>query len=190
MPLIVARTFAPIDSWLKSSIIKSQGKITVSDRIPSPQTQAVPQMLRRSPAQAASVIGMAVVVAIIIGALYLAQATVTATTGSELLELQRTRDFLQRANSDTEAQIALKSSVSTLRGKAQQLGFRPADPDDLVYMVIEGYSPVRTTPTPMVSPTPSRLYDETFAGWLEQQWSQLLLQFEAWMGGTPATPRP
>ncbi|HRE49496.1 MAG TPA: hypothetical protein PLD47_17355 [Aggregatilineales bacterium] len=153
-----------------------------SERLSTPKTQVLPQTTARPPAQAAAVIGLAVVVAIIIGALYLAQATVTATTGSNLIQLQRTRDFLQRANSDSEAQIALKSSISTLRGRALELGFRPAEPADLVYLIVEGYTPNRATPTPMITPTPARLYDETFAGWLEQQWASLVMQFEAWMG--------
>ncbi len=156
----------------------------------SPPKQAVPQMPWRSPAQAAAVIGLAAVVAIIIGALYLAQATVTATTGSELLELESTRSFLQRANSDTLSQIALKRNISILKGRAQELGFQPAGPDQLDYIVVKGYTPFRDTPTPQATAVPTYVYDETFNGWVQQQWNLLVKQFEEWMGHGQSTPHP
>ncbi len=141
----------------------------------------------RSPTQAIAIIGLIMVVAIFIGALYLAQATVTATTGSNLLELQRTREFLQRAIGDMQAQIAQQRNINTLRGRAQQLGFAPAAAQDLEYIVVEGYSPIRATPTPFLTPAPTLVYDETFEGWVRQQWDALLRQFEQWMnsGSTP-----
>jgi hypothetical protein len=137
----------------------------------------------RSPTQAIAIIGLIMVVAIFIGALYLAQATVTATTGSNLLELQRTREFLQRAIGDMQAQIAQQRNINTLRGRAQQLGFAPAAAQDLEYIVVEGYSPIRATPTPFLTPAPTLIYDETFEGWVRQQWDALLRQFEQWMNG-------
>ena len=42
----------------------------------------------------------------LIGALYLAQATTTVSTGQQLLQLESTRDYLQRTNEDIDAQIA------------------------------------------------------------------------------------
>ncbi|MCE7949122.1 MAG: hypothetical protein DYG88_17010 [Chloroflexi bacterium CFX4] len=149
----------------------------------TPIRQAVPQMPWRSPTQAIAIIGLIMVVAIFIGALYLAQATVTATTGSNLLELQRTREFLQRAIGDMQAQIAQQRNINTLRGRAQQLGFAPAAAQDLEYIVVEGYSPIRATPTPFLTPAPTLVYDETFEGWVRQQWDALLRQFEQWMNG-------
>lgn len=152
--------------------------------------QAVPGVQSRSPAQVAAVIALAVIVAIIIGALYLAQATVTATTGSELIALQRTREFLQRANADTLAQIALRRNLTTLLGRAQALGFVPAGPDQLVYIVVQGYHPERATPTPHATAAPTYVYDETFTGWVQQQWNILVGQFEQWMGRNQPTPAP
>lgn len=149
----------------------------------TPIRQAVPQLPWRSPTQAIAIIGLIMVVAIFIGALYLAQATVTATMGSNLLELQRTREFLQRAIGDMQAQIAQQRNINTLRGRAQQLGFAPAAAQDLEYIVVEGYSPIRATPTPFLTPAPTLVYDETFESWVRQQWDALLRQFEQWMNG-------
>ncbi|RMF49798.1 MAG: hypothetical protein D6749_12315 [Chloroflexota bacterium] len=152
----------------------------------TPIRQAVPQLPWRSPTQAVALIILIVIVAIFIGALYLDQATVTATTGSNLLELQRTREFLQRAISDMQARIAQQRNINNLRGRAQQLGFVPAAAQDLEYIVVEGYSPIRATPTPLLVPTPTLVYDETFEGWVRQQWDLLLRQFEQWMNGDSA----
>jgi len=124
---------------------------------------------------------------VIIGALYLAQATTTATTGEELQELQSTRDYLQRANEDTKAQIAGQRNISVLRGRAQALGFVPVTADKLQYLVVAGYSPFRATPTPVVTPEIVYVYDETFSGWVQQQWNALTRQFEAWSGPVKAT---
>lgn len=154
----------------------------------TPAKQALPQTPFRSPSQIAAIVGLIVVVGIVIGALYLAQATVTATTGSELLQLLRTREFLQRANADTVAQIAQKRNISTLRGRAQELGFEPATSAEIQYIVVDGYTWPRATSTPAIEPTPSFVYDETFTGWVQQQWNALLRQFEQWMGR--ATPVP
>ncbi len=133
---------------------------------------------------------LVMVVAVIIGALYLAQATTTATTGEELQQLQSTRDYLQRANEDTAAQIASQRNISVLRGRAQALGFTPVTADKLQYLVVAGYAPVRATPTPVATPEIVYVYDETFGGWVQQQWNSLTRQFETWSGSIQATPTP
>lgn len=144
----------------------------------------------RTQTQTAAIIALILVVAIIIGALYLAQATTTATTGRELAQLGATRDFLQQQNEDTSANIALHTSITTLRGRAQTLGFIPVDPDHVEYLVVSGYAPDRATATPVITPAPTFVYDETFNGWVQKQWDILVRQFEAWSGNSTPTPEP
>lgn len=144
----------------------------------------------RTQTQTAAVAALVMIVSIIIGALYLAQATATATTGQHLQDLSATRDYLQRANEDTSAQIAYKKDINTLRGRAQELGFLPVGPDRQQFLVVPGYSPIRATPTPEITAEPTFVYDETFNGWVQQQWNALLKQFEAWAGRDNATPVP
>jgi cell division protein FtsB len=136
----------------------------------------------RMQTQTAAFLALGTVVAIIIGALYLAQATVTATTFSELGQLERTLDYLRRENDDVMAQIAQERNLSKLRGRAQSLGFFPALSEDHEYIIVPGYSEVRATPTPTPNPEPTPVYDETFEGWAQAQWDNLVRQFEAWMG--------
>src|SRR5258708_6517758 len=144
------------------------------DPVPSNKAFTKSQAVRPTPPrrrrQVAAIAALVMVVAVIIGALYLAQATTTATTGEELQELQSTRDYLQRADEYTNAQIAGQRNISVLRGRAQALGFVPVTADKLQYLVVAGYSPFRATPTPVVTPEIVYVYNETFAGWVQQQW--------------------
>ena len=164
----------------------------MAEKKPSLSQQALPQMPWRTPTQTAAIIALVLIVGVIIGALYLAQATSTATTGRELENLAATRDTLQRANEDLSAEIAGKRDISTLRGRAQALGFVPVGPDRIEYLVVNGYLPNRATATPEITPEPTFVYDETFNGWAQKQWNTLMNQFEAWRGRDTmtATPRP
>ncbi|MCC7449298.1 MAG: hypothetical protein IT324_17910 [Anaerolineae bacterium] len=162
----------------------------MTEQKPTWLQQAVRQAPWRTQTQTVAVVALGLVVAIIIGALYLAQATVTATTGRQLEQLSATRDFLQRAIDDANSEIALKRNINTLRGRAQALGFAPVGPEKLEYLVVDGYSPARATPTPAATAAPTYVYDETFNGWVKQQWDAMLKQFEAWAGRDKATPTP
>jgi hypothetical protein len=155
-----------------------------------PLQQAVRPAPWRTQTQTAAIIALVLIVAIIIGALYLAQATVTATTGRELEDLSGTRDYLQRANEDLIAEIANRRSITNLQGRAQELGYVPITADDVEYLVVNGYTPNRATPTPEVTAEPTYVYDETFNGWVQQQWDNLVKQFETWTGRDRATPTP
>src|SRR5215510_5015654 len=132
--------------------------------------QAIRQGLGRNQSQNAAVIALVVVVGVIIGALYLAQATITTTTGTQLQALDVTRDYLQRANEEVQAEIAFKRNLNTLRGRAQELGFVPIETDKSKqeFIVVPGYSPSRATPTPAPTIAPTLVYDETFNGWVKQ----------------------
>src|SRR5437868_5629755 len=143
-----------------------------------PLQQAMRPMPWRTQTQTAAIVALILIVAIIIGALYLAQATVTATTGRELEDLSKTRDYLQRGNEDVIAEIANKRSITNLQGRAQELGYLPITADQIEYLVVNGYAPNRATPTPEVTAQPTYVYDETFTGWVQQQWDSLVKQFE------------
>ncbi len=110
----------------------------MAEKKPALTQQAGRQMPWRTQNQTLAILALVMVVGMIIGALYLAQATTTATTGRELQNLQSTRDYLQRANEETNAEIAGKRNIVDLRGRAQNLGFVPASSDDIQYVVVDG----------------------------------------------------
>ncbi|MBX3082522.1 MAG: hypothetical protein KF716_12870 [Anaerolineae bacterium] len=158
-----------------------------------PKSQAFRQMpWQRAQTQTTLLIVMVIVVSLIIGALYLVQATVTATTGDQLIRLREERDQLSRSNEDMESQIAFKRNLAVLTGRAQALGFSQASSDDMRWVVVDNYTRLRATATPIITPVPTNAYTETFDGWVRDQWGHLVQQFEAWAGSRSAqgTPQP
>ena len=133
--------------------------------------------------QAVALLTLSFFVAIVIGALYLTQASAVSTTGRQLEELIAERNTLEQANEQFRAEIAGFQSVPRLEQRARELGFAMAGGGDIEYLVIVGYDPDRE---PMLTPLPEEapqvdtapVYDETFLGWLQQQWDSFTTQIE------------
>jgi cell division protein FtsB len=144
--------------------------------------------LRRAPwrtqRQALALVALGFFVAIIIGALYVSQAANLSTTGRQLEELIAERNQLEQTNEDLRAQIAGLRSVPRLFQRARDLGFRMARREDIEYLIIEGYNPDQPAlPTPAgVEVVELPPYDETFLGWLRQQWDAFTGQVEDFEG--------
>lgn len=128
--------------------------------------------------QAFALASLSFFVALIIGGLYLAQAATSSTTGRQLAERISERTQLEQTNEQLRSEIALYQSVPRLRGRALELGFVEARRDHIEYIVVPGYNP---SPQQVAAPTPVMAlevpaYDETFLGWLEQQWDAFISQ--------------
>ena len=68
--------------------------------------------------------------------------TVRATlVGRQIQTLQGKLIDDQRANSDQETTLAELNSVESMEKRAKALGFGPADPGDITYVVVPGYMP-------------------------------------------------
>ncbi len=130
--------------------------------------------------QAAALATLGVIIALIIGVLYLSQVSSNATTGRQLADLIAERNELQSMNEQLRAEIAELRSVPRLLARARELGFVPAGQDQIEYLVIEGYNPHRDeTVAPLQDEEPQLpVYDESFGGWLQQQLDNLRAQFE------------
>lgn len=129
------------------------------------------------------VVGLAtlgVALALILGALYLSQLASIAGMGRELEDLIAERDKLELINEQLRAEIANFMSVPRLLFRAQQLDFIAAGPEDVEYLIIDGYNPSRAdTVAPLDEPDDQApVYEETFLGWLQQQWDALRNQFD------------
>jgi hypothetical protein len=141
----------------------------MSDKTPS-HSQWIQHALRTAPwrrqSQLAAVIALALIVAIIIGALYLAQATSIATTGRQNETLRSYRDQLVRENEQIRADIAEMRSVPRLLGRSQELGFVYANTETIEYLIVEGYMPEQPPSVAPLQPEEEQLplYDETFSG--------------------------
>lgn len=97
-------------------------------------------------AQAAT--GWAVIIALaaIVGAIYLLQASEIAATGRQIQIQQNDLDRLQLQNAELERQIAEAQMLERLNAEAIRLGFVPAQPGDIDYVVIPDYPVEPLTP--------------------------------------------
>lgn len=126
----------------------------------------------RTQRQAIALVTLSFFVAIIIGALYLAQAANVSTTGRQLEDLILQRNQLEQSNEQIRGEIARLQSVPRLRDRARELGFVDASVGTIEYLPVLGYNPHRDERPAIVIQQPHDVpvYDETFLGWLQQQW--------------------
>lgn len=131
--------------------------------------------------QALALATLGLFVAIIMGALYLSQSSSTSAVGRQLEELILERDDYEQQNEQLRAEIASLQSMPRLEQRAADLGFLPADNDDIEYLVVDGYNPNRqASVVPLVVETPTvPVYDESFIGWVQQQVDMLRHQLES-----------
>jgi hypothetical protein len=88
-----------------------------------------------------------------VAAIYL-NVTVRATlAGREVQLLQPTMIAKQRENADYETQLAGLTSVESMKKRAEAMGFQPAAPEDITYVVVPGYTP--RTSVDMSQPLPT-----------------------------------
>jgi hypothetical protein len=133
--------------------------------------------------QMLALLSVGVFVSVLIGVIYLTQVASFATTNREIGELIIERDRLERANEQLRAEVASFRTVPRLLARAQELGYRPAQATDIEYLVVAGYDPSQRDLL-VASGAASAIgeaapaYDETFAGWLQQQLDGLLRQFD------------
>jgi cell division protein FtsL len=102
--------------------------------------------------------------------------TVRATlAGREVQLLQPTLSSKLQKNSDLETQLAALTSVEAMQKRAEPLGFQPANPEDITYVVVPGYAPEtavnlsQTTPTSQSPSAQSVLlpeYTESLFDWI------------------------
>ena len=132
--------------------------------------------------QSVIIIALIVVLGVIVGGLYLAQATTNISTARDIELKDEERGRLQRENERLQAEIARAERLDNLHTRAATLGFVEAGPDDIQYIVVDGYSykqPIPTT-TPLGITVTPETYEENFAGWFQRQFDDLRKQFSNW----------
>lgn len=133
--------------------------------------------------QIAVLLGLGVLIVLIFAGVYLSQVASYATTIREVEALLEERDRLEFTNEQLRADIAELQTVPRLLTRARELGFRPAEARDIDYIVVDGYNPNRSNTVLGLPVNDEYLdqpaYDETFSGWLQQQFDTLRQQFES-----------
>ena len=145
------------------------------------------QLLRRYPTQATrqapwrlhvrttSTTMLGLVALLVVGALYLAVNARLARAGREVLRLEEARAELVRQAGEYTGRLADLTTPKRMLERASSLGFHPAHPKDLEFVVLDGYTP----PTDFVAPRPfgsppaargtlSPAYTETLGEWLQR----------------------
>ncbi len=136
----------------------------------------------RNQATALAVLGVAVL--LILGSLYLSQVASFAITNRAIEDLISRRDQIKRQNEQIIGEIASYRTVPRLYARAVALGFSPATNADIDYLYIPGYQPQREAKALAAADAKAAApvapaYDQTFSGWLEQQFALLRAQFES-----------
>lgn len=146
-------------SWFKHTLRQNQWQ---------PQRQVI----------ALSTLGL--FVAIIIGALYLSQSSSSSALGRELEVLIAERNNLEQQNEQFRADIASLRGVPRLLTRASELNFVAASISQIDWMTISGYNPDRSqTVAPITEEeAPLPVYDESFMGWVQQQFESFAQQLE------------
>jgi hypothetical protein len=108
--------------------------------------RAFPQAPWRTQTQAVAAWAITLLIVAVLGGLYLAVAARAGTAGRDLQFYEVRKAELIRANDELRASLAQLRSVTRLANRARELGFLPAQPDQIDYLAVPSY------PYPAASP--------------------------------------
>ncbi len=114
----------------------------------------------RTLTEAQAVLGWAVILllAALVGTIYVSQASRTASVGRRIQMMQAEMETLKRENAAMERQIAEAQRLTRLQAEAARLGFVPANADDVEYIIVPNYpianSSIASEPTATPLPPP------------------------------------
>lgn len=138
-------------------------------------SQAFKQAPWRSQIQFVGLFLLGLVVVILVAGIYLSISGQAAQAGLETYNLNYKQDSLERSIADSKAQLALISSSSIMEQRAQAMGFSEADPNNVVYVMVPGYTGKQTAilaPPPGIVNQQSTVikteYRESLWDWLFQ----------------------
>lgn len=138
-------------------------------------TQAIKQGSWRTQVRITSRTILPVIALFLIAGLYLAVNARVAREGRKVLELQSQMDELDRQTAELRSNLAELTTPSRMLEQALEMGFRPAEMSDMLYVVVPGYQPIE----PFVAPEPpsslsaregglSPAYTETLGEWMSR----------------------
>lgn len=133
--------------------------------------------------QAAWLVFLGVIMTLTFGGISLSQIANYATTNRSIEDLIEQRNRLEIENERLRAEIASLQTVPRLQDRAEVLGYRAATPEDIEHIPVPDYDPTTieeifaSTQSEILDDTPQ--YDATFAGWLQQNWDNLVNEFRA-----------
>jgi cell division protein FtsB len=109
-----------------------------------------------------------------VSALYLEINARAALVGREIQGLEFEIASVQRANADMVTQLAILQSKSVMETRASALGFRLAEPGEIHYLVVPGYSAPQAvqlaeTQPPLSAPSIPPEYTQSLLEWFAEK---------------------
>lgn len=93
----------------------------------------------RTQTQAVAAWSITLLIIAVLGGLYLSAASRAGTAGRDLQSLEARKAELIRENDELRAKLAELRSVTRLANRARELGFIPAQPDQIEYLAVNNY---------------------------------------------------
>lgn len=123
-------------------------------------------------------VGLALLVAaaaLMVAALYLDVTSQAAIAGREIQDLNLALTISEQNSADLQTQLAALTSSVIMRQRALALGFRPAEPLEMEYLIVPGYfviePPILSAPSrPQLSAlTILPAYTQSLLDWLDEK---------------------
>ena len=125
--------------------------------------------------QLIGVFSLVVVLVALIAGVYLNVTARAATIGREIQVMEEDILELQRDNADLENQLGLLTSIRTMERRAEDLGFQPINPAEVLYITVPGYAgrqaaSLAPPPGPVMASDSSLPpeYTQTLFDWLKE----------------------
>ena len=138
-------------------------------------SQAFKQAPWRTQLQSVGLFLLALVIVLLVASVYLTISGQAASAGLTAYNLNSQRRTLERTIADNKAQLALLTSASVMEERAVAMGFEAANPDQVVYIVVPGYTGRQTAilaPPPGITeaqgPVIKSIYRQSLWDWLFQ----------------------
>ena len=133
-------------------------------------TRAFKQAPWRVQTQVIATLAALAVVIVALGGMYLAEASRAATAGRDVQSLQGQKAALNFSIYRLEADLAQAKSLTRLEQRARELGYVPAQPGQMEFLVVNGYPGSQPAAVAPANENAVPDYDETLgtalAHWL------------------------
>lgn len=139
-------------------------------------TQAYEKTPWRQQVQGIGLFLLILVSGALIAGIYLNVTARAATIGRQIQRLNLAVEKMERINADLQTQLAQLTTAAEMEERARQIGFRPVEPGETLFVVVHGYDePSPTILAPPPKPTLSLKssipadFTESLLDWIKKQ---------------------
>lgn len=139
-------------------------------------TQAYSQAPWRKQVQWIGIFLLVLILGAMVAGVYLSVSARSVTVGREIQTMYSEIEVAKREIENLETQLAVLRASSTMKERAEKLGFRAVSADEIFYIMVSGYSkpeqitlagaPERTVPEAF---TLSREYSQSLLDWIRER---------------------